>query len=59
MIPFSVALEERLVTMNEDEKAAELETLGLPKGGNSLGKITKAGYDSLQLIRYFTCECDV
>lgn len=59
LIPFSVALEERLVNMSEDEKNAELESLGLPKGGNSLGKITKAGYDSLQLIRYFTCECTV
>ena len=57
LIPFSVALEERLVKMSEDEKVAEAETLGMPKGNPSaLGKITTAGYASLELIRYFTCK---
>jgi obg-like ATPase 1 len=57
LIPFSVALEERLVNMSDAEKEAESETLGLPKGNPSaLGKITTAGYASLELIRYFTCE---
>lgn len=59
LIPFSVALEERLVSMSDDEKIAEGETLGLPKGNPSaLGKITTAGYQSLDLIRYFTCGPD-
>ena len=59
LIPFSVALEERIVSMTDDEKAAEGETLGLPKGNPSaLGKITTAGYSSLDLIRYFTCGPD-
>jgi obg-like ATPase 1 len=60
LIPFSVALEERLVKMSEEEKVAEGEALGLPKGNPSaLGKITTHGYTSLQLIRYFTCKlCD-
>jgi obg-like ATPase 1 len=59
LIPFSVALEERLVKMTEEEKIAEGEALGLPKGNPSaLGKITTHGYSSLQLIRYFTCGPD-
>ena len=32
LIPFSVALEERLVNMTEEEKIEESEKLGLPKG---------------------------
>jgi ribosome-binding ATPase YchF (GTP1/OBG family) len=57
LIPFSVALEERLVNMSDEEKIAEAETLGMAKGNPSaLGKITTAGYASLELIRYFTCE---
>lgn len=56
LIPFSVALEERLVTMSDQEKEEEAEKLGLTKGNPSaLGKITTAGYGSLDLIRYFTC----
>ena len=56
LIPFSVSLEERLVKMSEEEKVEEAEKLGLPKGNPSgLGKITTAGYASLDLIRYFTC----
>lgn len=59
LIPFSVSLEERLVSMSEEEKVAEGESLGLPKGNPSaLGKITTAGYGSLDLIRYFTCGPD-
>jgi obg-like ATPase 1 len=57
LIPFSVALEERLVAMTEEEKIEEAEKLGLGKmNPSSLGKITTAGYASLDLIRYFTCE---
>jgi len=44
--------------MSEEEKVDEAEKLGLPKGNPSaLGKITTAGYASLELIRYFTCQC--
>ncbi|WRT64115.1 GTP-binding protein YchF [Kwoniella shivajii] len=55
LIPFSVALEERLVRMTDDEKVAEAESLGLGKNASALGKITTIGYATLDLIRYFTC----
>jgi obg-like ATPase 1 len=59
LIPFSVALEERLVTMSEEEKIEEAEKLGMGKiNPSALGKITTAGYASLDLIRYFTCGPD-
>ncbi|WWC66351.1 GTP-binding protein YchF [Kwoniella pini CBS 10737] len=58
LIPFSVALEERLVRMSDEEKVAEAETLGLGKNASALGKITTSGYTSLELIRYFTCGPD-
>ncbi|WVR05842.1 GTP-binding protein YchF [Kwoniella sp. DSM 27419] len=58
LIPFSVALEERLVSMSPEEQEAEAETLGLGKQASALGKITTAGYASLELIRYFTCGPD-
>ncbi|KAH9933656.1 P-loop containing nucleoside triphosphate hydrolase protein [Epithele typhae] len=53
LIPFSVALEERLMSLSSDEERAEEEK----KVGatSALGKITTAGYASLELIRYFTC----
>ncbi|WVW82262.1 GTP-binding protein YchF [Kwoniella bestiolae CBS 10118] len=54
LIPFSVALEERLVRMTDEEKVAEAEALGLGKNASALGKITTSGYASLDLIRYFT-----
>ncbi|KAF9223598.1 hypothetical protein BS17DRAFT_733193 [Gyrodon lividus] len=54
LIPFSVALEERLSHLGEDEKA-EAQKEGAQSG---LGKITQAGYASLDLIRYFTCGPD-
>lgn len=56
LIPFSVSLEERLALMASDEERAEEEK---NIGANSaLGKITTAGYASLDLIRYFTCGPD-
>ncbi|WOO78429.1 Obg-like ATPase 1 [Vanrija pseudolonga] len=56
LIPFSVSLEERLVALSEEEAAEEGDKLGLGKKNPSqLGKITTAGYASLDLIRYFTC----
>ncbi|KAI0249815.1 P-loop containing nucleoside triphosphate hydrolase protein [Lactifluus subvellereus] len=55
LIPFSVALEERLVPLSAEEKAEEEKNLGAT---SALGKITQAGYTSLDLIRYFTCGPD-
>ncbi|KAL1949758.1 hypothetical protein VTO73DRAFT_8639 [Trametes versicolor] len=52
LIPFSVALEERLVGMSDEERAEEEKKIGTT---SALGKITQAGYSSLDLIRYFTC----
>ncbi|KAF8958335.1 cytoplasmic protein [Flammula alnicola] len=52
LIPFSVALEERLATLSPEEKKAEEEKVGAT---SALTKITQAGYASLDLIRYFTC----
>jgi len=52
IIPFSVALEERLFNLESDEDRAEEEkAIGAT---SALGKITTAGYISLDLIRYFT-----
>ncbi|KEI39839.1 uncharacterized protein L969DRAFT_93679 [Mixia osmundae IAM 14324] len=55
LIPFSVALEERLVVMNPAEQAEEEKKIGTT---SAVGKIMKAGYDGLHLIRYFTCGPD-
>ncbi|PFH53204.1 hypothetical protein AMATHDRAFT_138215 [Amanita thiersii Skay4041] len=55
LIPFSVALEERLATMSSEAQKAEEEKVGAI---STLGKITQAGYTSLDLIRYFTCGPD-
>jgi obg-like ATPase 1 len=55
LIPFSVALEDRLSAMSPEEKEAEQTRVGAQSG---LGKITHAGYMSLALIRYFTCGPD-
>ena len=52
LIPFSVALEERLALLPEEERAEEEKNIGAI---SALGKITTAGYSSLDLIRYFTC----
>lgn len=46
LIPFSVALEERLAPMTAEEKAEELKKIGTQ---NALGKITQAGYSSLDV----------
>jgi len=56
LIPFSVALEERLAQLptDEDRAAAEKEA----GATSNLGKITTAGYASLDLIRYFTTGPD-
>ncbi len=55
LIPFSVSLEQRMADLESDEeRKAEYEKLGLP--GSALSRITTVGYNSLQLIRYFTGE---
>ncbi|TIB65991.1 hypothetical protein E3P78_00207 [Wallemia ichthyophaga] len=58
IIPFSVALEEELMQLSDQDKEKELKSLEeeykLPVT-QCLGKITTAGYQSLELIRYFTC----
>lgn len=56
LIPFSIALEERILTSDDQvSPSARKEELNnnLPIV-SALGKITTAGYSSLQLIRYFT-----
>jgi len=72
LIPFSVALEERLAALSPEDKKEEEAKIGVTSG---LPKITQAGYTSLdvrrpaplcivvidslvQLIRYFTCGPD-
>ncbi|OCH94907.1 hypothetical protein OBBRIDRAFT_788910 [Obba rivulosa] len=55
LIPFSVALEERLEAMPEEEREEEQKKIGAV---SALAKITTAGYSSLDLIRYFTCGPD-
>ncbi|KAG2153964.1 P-loop containing nucleoside triphosphate hydrolase protein [Suillus clintonianus] len=55
LIPFSVSLEERLAQLPDDERA---EAQKEPGTQSALGKITQAGYSSLDLIRYFTCGPD-
>ncbi|KAG1721436.1 hypothetical protein EDD22DRAFT_790727 [Suillus occidentalis] len=55
LIPFSVSLEERLAQLPDNERA---EAQKEPGAQSALGKITQAGYSSLDLIRYFTCGPD-
>ncbi|EMD33303.1 hypothetical protein CERSUDRAFT_117926 [Gelatoporia subvermispora B] len=55
LIPFSVALEERLEAMEPEEREEEQKKIGAV---SALPKITTAGYASLDLIRYFTCGPD-
>jgi len=55
LIPFSVALEERLAQLGPEEKTEEEKNIG---ASSALGKITHQGYNSLDLIRYFTCGPD-
>lgn len=46
LIPFSVALEERLAPLAAEEKDAEQKLIGAP---SALGKIMQAGYASLEV----------
>ena len=45
MIPFSVALEERLASLSHEEQLEEEKKIG---SQSALGKITNAGYTSLE-----------
>jgi len=54
LIPFSVALEERLALATDEE----IEEAAKTGAASALGKITTAGYSGLDLIRYFTCGPD-
>lgn len=51
LIPFSVALEERLAHLSPEEKKAEEEKIGAVSG---LPKITQAGYASLDVRHLFS-----
>ena len=51
LIPFSVALEERLAPLPAEEKAEEEKNAGAT---SALGKITQAGYTSLDVRLPFT-----
>lgn len=58
LIPFSASLEEQLFSLSEEEAQKEyLAKLG-DNVQSALGKITKSGYDGLDLIRYFTAGPD-
>jgi obg-like ATPase 1 len=46
IIPFSVALEERLTRMTDEEQKKELEAIGAT---SALGKIMTAGYQALHV----------
>jgi obg-like ATPase 1 len=54
LIPFSVALEERLALMSPEEKKEEEQKIGTT---SALPKITQAGYTSLHVscVDQFTC----
>jgi len=55
LIPFSGALEFKLVDMPEDERAAYLKEVGTISG---LDKIILQGYKALQLMYFFTAGPD-
>ena len=55
LIPFSVALEDRLSKLSEQEAAEELHTLGTK---SALPRIAVSGYQALGLQYYFTCGPD-
>ena len=46
LIPFSVAMEERLALMSDEEKVEEQKKIG---ANSALPKITQAGYSSLDV----------
>jgi len=56
LIPFSGALESKLVDMPEDEKLNYMKEIGVQHG--QLDKIITTGYKSLQLMYFFTAGHD-
>lgn len=50
LIPFSVAMEERLALMSDEEKVEEQKKIG---ANSALPKITQAGYSSLDVSEVF------
>ena len=55
MIPYSAAMEQKLVDFSEDEKKAYLEE---NKITSTMDKIVVEGYHTLQLIHFYTCGAD-
>ena len=55
LIPFSVALEDRLAQMSPEEKPEEEKKIGAQ---SALGKITQAGYGSLDVRLFFYCKVE-
>lgn len=57
VIPFSVAVEERLLQQQVASPEPENRALSQAESNvpGAVGTIIKAGYDGLELIRYFTC----
>ncbi|WFD31132.1 hypothetical protein MSPP1_002166 [Malassezia sp. CBS 17886] len=58
LIPFSAALEEQVLALDDEEKQQEYLKSQGENVTSALGKITKSGYDGLDLIRYFTAGPD-
>ncbi|GAA5842300.1 hypothetical protein JCM11251_003978 [Rhodosporidiobolus azoricus] len=58
LIPFSVALEERLAIEYADDPEGLIKELANIGTTSNIGKIMKIGYQSLNLIHYFTCGPD-
>ena len=56
IIPFSVALEERLVNMSDEERIEEEKNIGAT---SALGKITQAGYSGLDVRCLFFYLCSL
>jgi len=55
MIPYSAAMEQKMVDFSEDEKKAYLEE---NKCTSTMDKIVVEGYHTLQLIHFYTCGAD-
>jgi obg-like ATPase 1 len=55
MIPYSAAMEAKLLEMEAAEKAAFLEE---SKAASQMDKIVVEGYHTLQLIHFYTCGAD-
>ena len=54
VVVVSAQVEAELVDLDDDERAAFLEELGVPKGETGLDKLIREAYDLLKLRTYFT-----